>query len=165
MIASKVCCSCIGNNARKMGHISHHKKCGGRPPRFLKVGGSRPPPDPPGGDAPGRSVCKAPVLCKPVDSDSQQSCPLADGSGGVLCPTGAPPEPAAARPLSGRQSALLAPPVQSVDVREAQWQATQHLDALTGLEERLEAVLHRPGDEQADMMEHDMTNHYPELCL
>ncbi|XP_043208878.1 chorion peroxidase-like [Amphibalanus amphitrite] len=99
------------------------------------------------------SVCRAPVLCQPVDSDSQLSCPLPDGSDGVRCPVRAPPTPAAVRPLSGRRSTLLAPPAEAVNLREAQWQATQHLDALAELEERLAAVLHRPGAEQADMMD------------
>ena len=99
------------------------------------------------------SVCRAPVLCRPVDSDSQLACHLTDGSGGVLCPAGAPQEAGVARPLSGRHGALLAPPAEAVDVREAQWQATQHLDALAELEERLASVLHRPGAEQADMMD------------
>ena len=98
-------------------------------------------------------MCRPPVLCRPVDSDSRQACPLPDGSDGVLCPPAPEQTGRPQRHLYARPSALVAPPAASVDLWEAQWQVTQHVDALAELEERLSAVLHRPGEEQADMMD------------
>ncbi|KAF0292082.1 Chorion peroxidase [Amphibalanus amphitrite] len=88
--------------------------------------------------------CVTPGQCStPLSSGGiRTNCTLPSGQEGVCCEDG-----------DRLNSALLAPPAEAVNLREAQWQATQHLDALAELEERLAAVLHRPGAEQADMMD------------
>ena len=95
-------------------------------------------------------ACRAPVLCPTTDAAIGLTCSLPDGSEGVLCVPAPAADASPARRLAGRRAALLVPSGRS-DGAAARRHAQLHMEALSELEDRLEAVLHRPGTEEADL--------------